>query len=209
MPGLVDVDEPPVLGRLWLLLATLLCGTGLAWLAFRHGGAAIRGQRPPWPAAALALTLLIVGGLSLTQAARPSWATAEEADATVLALLENVYRSFDYRDEGVIYDSLERSVSGELLTDTYLETRRSLELENQGGARAKVKEVEVVESRHTPRTGDVGFDSLLTWNVSGSVGHWGHVHQRTNQYQARLTVEAVGDRWKITALDLLQEERTQ
>jgi len=41
------------------------------------------------------------------------------------------------------------------------------------------------------------------------VGHWGHVHQRTNQYQARLTVEAVGDRWKITALDLLQEERTQ
>ena len=30
MPGLVDVDEPPVLGRLWLLLATLLCGAGLA-----------------------------------------------------------------------------------------------------------------------------------------------------------------------------------
>ena len=54
------------------------------------------------------------------------------------------------------------------------------------------------------RPGVAGFPSRR-----GSVGHWGHVHQRTNQYQARLTVEAVGDRWKITALDLLQEERTQ
>ena len=34
-----------------------------------------------------------------------------------------------------------QSVAGELLTDVFLETRRSLELENQGGARAKVKEV--------------------------------------------------------------------
>ena len=156
----------------------------------------------------LALVLLVVGGISLTRAARPSWASDEEADATVLGLLENVYRSFDYRDEGVIYDSLERSVTGDLLTDTYLETRRSLELENQGGARAKVKAVEMVESTHSPLAG-VGFESVCTWNVAGSVGHWGHVHQRVNQYQARLAVEAVEGRWKITDLELLQEERKQ
>jgi hypothetical protein len=88
--------------------------------------------------------------------------------------LENVYRSFDYRDESVIYDSLERSVTGDLLTDTYLETRRSLELENQGGAWAKVKTVEMVESDHSP-----------------------------------LTVQAVDGRWRISALDLIQEERKQ
>jgi hypothetical protein len=207
MPGLVDIEEPPLVGRLWLVLAALLCGAGLLWIAARHGAGVVRGQRPPWRTVALGLGLLVVGGISLTRVARPSWASSEQADATVLALLENVYRSFDYRDENVIYDSLERSVTGELLTDTYLETRRSLELENQGGARAKVKDVEMVESTHSPLTGGIGFESLCTWNVSGSVGHWGHVHQRVNQYQARLAVEAVEGRWKITALELLQEER--
>ncbi len=208
LPGLVDVEEPPALGRLWLALAALGCALGLAWVVARHGAAALRGQRPPWRAVAVAMALLALGGVALTQAVRPAWATDEKADEVVLALLENIYRSFDYRDESVIYDSLERSVTGELLTDTYLETRRSLELENQGGARAKVKEVALVESEHTPGTG-VGFESLLTWDVTGSVGHWGHVHQRQNQYQARVTVDAVDGRWKITALDLIQEERTQ
>jgi hypothetical protein len=156
---------------------------------------------------ALGAVLLVLGGLGLAQAVRPAWAAEDKADEVVLALLENVYRSFDYRDESVIYDSLERSVTGELLTDTYLETRRSLELENQGGARAKVKTVEMVDSNYTPLTGDVGFESLATWNVSGSVGHWGHVHQRTNQYRARLTVKAVDGRWRIGALELLEEER--
>jgi hypothetical protein len=187
----------------------LACGLGLVWVVARHGAATVRGQRPPWRTVALAVALLALGGLSLTRAVRPSWASEQKADEVVLALLENVYRSFDYRDESVIYDSLERSVTGELLTDTYLETRRSLELENQGGARAKVVDVGIVESSHTPQTGGIGFESLLAWNVEGSVGHWGHVHQRQNQYRARLTVEAVDGHWKITALDLLEEERTQ
>ncbi len=33
--------------------------------------------------------------------------------------------------------------------------------------------------------------------VAGSVGHWGHVHQRINQYVARFTVEPLDDVWKI------------
>jgi len=39
------------------------------------------------------------------------------------------------------------------------------------------------------------------------VGHWGHIHQRKNQYQARVTVKAIEGAWKITNLELLQEER--
>ncbi len=53
----------------------------------------------------------------------------------------------------------------------------------------------------------MGFSTLGTWNVAGSVGHWGHIHQRTNQYEARFTVEAIDGVWKITSLDVLQEER--
>lgn len=40
-----------------------------------------------------------------------------------------------FRDESVIYDALARSADGEVLTDVCLQTRRSLELKNQGGVR--------------------------------------------------------------------------
>ncbi len=58
-----------------------------------------------------------------------------------------------------------------------------------------------------PISGEPGFIALCTWNVSASVGHWGHIHQRQNQYQAELTVKPVDGMWKITDLELIQEER--
>ncbi len=39
------------------------------------------------------------------------------------------------------------------------------------------------------------------------VGHWGHIHQRTNQYQARLVVRADDGQWKIVELEVLEERR--
>ena len=55
--------------------------------------------------------------------------------------------------------------------------------------------------------GDIGFIATCTWNVRGSVGHWGHLHERTNQYEARISVKPVDGEWKIVDLELLQEER--
>ena len=52
-----------------------------------------------------------------------------------------------------------------------------------------------------------GFRALSTWNVAASVGHWGHIHQRRNQYIAELTVEPVDGVWKITSLELIEENR--
>jgi hypothetical protein len=143
----------------------------------------------------------------VSQSLRPSYVSDDDAGRIVNGLLENIYGAFDYREESLIYDTLERSVAGELLTDIYLETRRSLELENQGGARAKVKEVNVLASRQEPLGGEIGFIALCTWNVAGSVGHWGHIHQRINQYEARVVVKALDGVWKIVDLELLQEER--
>ncbi len=98
-------------------------------------------------------------------------------------------------------------MAGELLTDVFLETRRSLELENQGGARAKVKEVTILDGSYSATDGGAGFVSNLRWNVLGSVGHWGHIHQRTNQYQARFVIRPVDGQWKITELEVLEERR--
>jgi len=175
-------------------------------LGYRHwGGAVTRRRRPGAPAIVTALGLIAVVGFSFPRAIGSGVSDAQ-AEAVVYGLLRNVYRAFDFREEGRIYDALEQSAAGHLLTDIYLETQRSLELANQGGARAKVKEVEILKGDYSSVPGG-GFVSHLTWQVMGSVGHWGHIHQRTNQYEARITVEVVDGRWKITGLELLEEIR--
>ena len=121
-------------------------------------------------------------------------------------LLHNVYRAFDYRGEEVIYDVLETSVSDAFITDIYLETQKGLELANQGGARVKVKTIEINDAKLTDRDGN---RLIITgnWNVSGSVGHWGHVHQRTNGYRANLEIDEIDGVWKLTGLEILEEQR--
>jgi hypothetical protein len=121
-------------------------------------------------------------------------------------LLHNVYRAFDYRGEEMIYDVLAKSVSGDLLNDVYLETRKGLELANQGGAQVKVKNIEMLETRRVSED-DGALQVEARWNVAGSVGHWGHVHQRKNAYHANLTLLPVDGVWKLTSLDILEEER--
>ena len=45
------------------------------------------------------------------------------------------------------------------------------------------------------------------WTALGTVGHWGHLHTRQNLYDAVVTIEAIDGRWKITDLELLEEQR--
>ena len=124
-----------------------------------------------------------------------------------LRILRNVYQAFDYREESDVYDTLERSVTGDLLTDIYLETRRSLELANQGGARAKVKSVDLQSLDIRPAEDSAAFRADATWHVNGSVGHWGHVHTRSNRYRADLLIQAIDGRWKLVDMAVLEEER--
>jgi hypothetical protein len=130
----------------------------------------------------------------------------DRARELVSGLLHNIYRAFDFRSEEQSYDVLARSVKGDLLAEIYLETRRGLELANQGGARAKVKQIELEELTSESAAGG-GFKASATWKVTGSVGHWGHIHQRQNQYQATLHVAPVEGEWKLIGLDILEEKR--
>ena len=207
VPGLVEVQTPPAGGGLWFGIVAALAGIALVVVVVSAGKGTRQGRRPSWGTIAVAAGLIVIVAVAGSRTLRSSRVSDEDAAAIVENLLENVYRAFDYRDESRIYDILEQSAAGDLLTDIYLETRRSLEIENQGGARAKVNEVEMIDSEHSGLDGEVGFVSQSTWNVAGSVGHWGHIHQRKNQYQARVTVKAIEGAWKITNLELLQEER--
>ncbi len=131
----------------------------------------------------------------------------QRVSGLVSDLLHNIYRAFDYRDESDIYDVLDRSVKGELLEDIYLETQRSLVLANQGGARAKVKTIELGKLIPRALADRPGFSATTTWTVRGSVGHWGHVHQRSNRYRGELVIEPIEGQWKLTGMELLEEER--
>jgi hypothetical protein len=99
------------------------------------------------------------------------------------------------------------SVTGEQLSEVYLENRRALELENRGGARARVDEVEVLEVRSVRRDGQGGFRVEATWTVSGSVNHFGHVHYRRNRYDAALNLLASEGSWKIRGIEVLDERQ--
>jgi len=130
----------------------------------------------------------------------------DEQRELIEGLLKNTYLAFDYRAEGDVYDALDRSVTGDLLTQVYIETRQSLELASQGGARAKVKEIELVDVSPRAQSAN-GMSFEAQWNVAASVGHWGHIHQRNNGYRAILDVAVEDGVWKLMNIEVLEERR--
>lgn len=209
IPALVDVESPDAFTKLRIPLVTLFCFLLLVPVALRRvtlsrsklfvsSGILLIIAAVGWPYASVYVPNPVVRMMTVSN---------ERASVIVGTLLRNVYVAFNFRDEGVIYDALGRSVTGDLLTDIYLETQKSLELQSQGGAKVKVKSVDLISVEPEGLDGEIGFTAITTWNVRGSVGHWGHIHERINQYEARLTVKPVDGEWKIVDLELLQEER--
>jgi hypothetical protein len=116
----------------------------------------------------------------------PAWKPFSKQSADTLdQLLTNVYRAYDMRDEEAIYDRLALTITGEQLTELYLNTRRSLELENHGGARAKVDEVEILDVHSIESADNAGFAVDLSWTVSGSVTRFGDTQYRTSALSGR------------------------
>ena len=131
--------------------------------------------------------------------------TVAESDSVFRRLHQNIFRAFDYHDEEAVYSALATSVDGDLLQDLYLQIFRHLQMQDQGGAVAKIEQVEFIsgESRPTRQ----GFDFRCTWNLVGTVEHWGHIHQRTHQFDADFSVELRGEAWKITRMQGLDERQ--
>ena len=203
------------LGELRIPVVSLICLIGLfgagGWMLINRRNR--KRLRLPLAAGALCLT---IGAAAYPFARitidRPAQIAGEldgeRAAALLQTQLKNVYRAFDFRDEEDVYDKLALSVSGDLLTDIYLQNRRSMAIAQAGGAQAKIKEV-VVEAADAERVDGEGLTYALhgTWTALGTVGHWGHVHQRKNRYEAVVTVQAQDGAWKIVDLDLRDEQR--
>ena len=160
--------------------------------------------------------LLVVGALVLVPAfqvpvggnARASQFSKEDGQVVLDSLLKNVYRAFDFRDEEDVYDKLAICVNGDLLADLYLEQRKSLVVEQAGGAQAKVEQVAIEDMVVSDSAKHAGaLDLMAQWTALGQVGHWGHIHTRQNRYDAIVTIKPVDGAWKIIDLELLEETR--
>ena len=196
-PGLVSVVKPREnrMGAPWISIAVGACA--LVFVAVR---------RKILAAICIAIALMILPLQWDFGGERPS---PERCSPIVAALLSNTYSAFDFRDEEAIYDALALSVAGDVLQQTYLQTRRALELQNQGGARVKVKKVELADCQPHRLDGKTGFGARCKWTVEGSVGHWGHIHTRRNEYEAEIDVRPLEGEWRITRMELVSEERVQ
>jgi hypothetical protein len=205
LPTLIDVRRPPnatlrLIGwSRWGLLPLGLVGAVVIGLRVR------RGELRPIPAVLTGSAAVLLGAFVFVVGGGAAFSD-DVAGEVVEGVLHNIYRAFDYREEEDVYDVLGRSVEGDLLEEIYLETRRGLELANQGGARARVKKIELTEI--SARGGENGaFVARATWNVFGSVGHWGHIHTRSNRYEAELEIAPSDGVWKLSRLEILDEQR--
>ena len=180
------------------------------------GVSAWRGRRKTVSFAAVRVALglaLVVGPLAEVAIALPvsvGGVSSESKARRILAsVLPNVYRALEFRSEEAAYDRLAVAVTGATLTEVYLEHRRSLVMEERGGARARVDAVEVTDVRDVEARSDGGFDAVASWMVGGNVTHFGHRHFRQNRYDAQVSVVPVDGIWKIRTIEVLGEERVR
>jgi hypothetical protein len=174
--------------------------------------AAARGRRPLIALAGARIilaTAIVVGPVVQTAVALPGSVgrtpSERQARRILAGLLPNVYRALEFRDEATIYDRLAISVTGDALSDVYLEQRRSLEVEERGGAQARVEAVEVLSADRIEPT-ESGFSVRSEWTVGGMVTHFGHRHFRQNRYNAIIDLEPVDGAWKIAAIEILEQD---
>ena len=133
--------------------------------------------------------------------------TDTEAIEILDPLLRRIYHSFNYTNQERQYEELSLAASGEALTPIFLELQRTLRSRERDGSRVRVHGVEISACTVSNLQERPGFEALCEWQASGRVGHWGHFHDRTNNYNATFAIEPSEETWKITRLELHGRER--
>jgi len=93
----------------------------------------------------LAVALVVAPLANVAVAMPESFGTTPDANGArriLSGVLRNIYKAFEFRSEEAAFDRLALSVTGETLTEVYLEHQRALEMEERGGARVVVVPVE-------------------------------------------------------------------
>ncbi|MHC4274612.1 MAG: hypothetical protein ACYSUR_13215 [Planctomycetota bacterium] len=149
-----------------------------------------------------------LGGLPLREKLLgPGLPSDPEARRVLRGLMLNTYRAFILEDEEAVYDVLARSVAGEYLSEVYLESREALRMDDSDAALSIVDRLDVRSIESMERSEESGVTIVASWEVYGSVFHWGHIHFRCNTYRAQVTIVPADGYWKLTDLQVLDQER--
>lgn len=187
-----------------VLLGVGLFGALFALRGSRKGALGIGLAGLAAAAMALPTTVDFGGGV-------PAVPSPEKAEAGFDALLRNMYAAFDYAEEEDIYDALAGSIDGPLLGKLYNEIHRSLVLEDDGGVKCQIKNLEITDTTFGETLplddGTEAYTVDSTWAALGSVSHWGHTHERLNKYTATFQLEPRGAQWKICAINITEQKR--
>lgn len=191
---------------------------GCALLAVLSGCLGVKWTSALMFAAVFVLGSLLTTGLVTKEienpfSKKPTFELAsEDAQQVFSQLHKNMFRAFDYHDESDVYDALAKSVDGDLLRELYLKINQSLKVKEQGGAIARVNQVELLDGTKTgtsisTQDSTPGFEYRSKWKLIGTIEHWGHIHERENQYEAEFEIQLRDDAWKITSMKVVDEDQ--
>jgi hydrogenase/urease accessory protein HupE len=132
-----------------------------------------------------------------------------EAKRVLQQVLSNTFHAFNIPDEQKLYDQLAQNVSGELITNIYLDSRRRLNAGVRTGGEVTVREVKVLSARQVGEgfNPSSGYSYESKWAVTARVRHLQHVHHRQNIYNGIIRIKIDERSWKIAAIELLSEDR--
>lgn len=154
------------------------------------------------------LAALLVGRNFSIEAPMP---TSEEALELFGRLHSNMYRAFESSSRDEVYELLAASVDGPILDAMYGDIYEGLILREDGGAVAQVEQVEVLEREFdealTAEMDGTGFGVRWVWRVHGRVIHFAHEHKRVERIEARYSVRASMQGWRIAGVQVLSQER--
>ena len=210
--GNFAVEATMGLFRLPVLTIVLVLASLLVWPRRRRFQPPTAGKALPthWGLLLIALFTVSIAGISVRNPFHtPRAPTPAEARPIMGMLLTDTYLAFNLPDEEAAFDRLAHNLSEDLVPVVYLDSRRRLTAGTRQGAEVTVKDVSVisVEASGAFDSGNGSFTYPCKWVVTARVKHRQHIHDRQNIYVGNLTIRVEDDRWKISHLELLSEDR--
>ena len=120
-------------------------------------------------------------------------------------VLSRIYHAVNIRSRREALNELDHVLENDLLETTFLEVVETLE-EDEDGALVSVNSVSIDEVEAVQATSQSSISAKVSWQVTGTVYHWGHSHDRIHQIRGRVELVHTDEHWKISNLQLLGSE---
>ena len=83
----------------------------------------------------------------------------------------------------------------------------ALVLEDAGGAQSRLISLDLDRADGRALPDNTGYAVVAGSSIFGSIGHWGHTHNRLNRYQVDLVIKPIDGRWKLAGFTLIDVVR--